>query len=84
MRALLHRLNRERGITIIAVTHDADAAVFSSHRVLALKHGTLIFDGAPDELLDPEILENIYDTAFRIVRDGASNVPIVVPEGPAR
>ena len=83
VRALLHRLNREQGITIIAVTHDADAAVFSSHRVLALKHGALIFDGTPDALLDPEVLENIYDTAFRIVRDGASNAPIVVPEGPA-
>ena len=84
VRTLLHRLNRERGITIIAVTHDADAAVFSSHRVLALKHGALVFDGAPEELLDPEVLENIYDTAFRIVRDGESNAPIVVPENPAR
>jgi putative ABC transport system ATP-binding protein len=41
--AILQRLNRERGITLIVVTHDADIAAYSNRKI-HFKDGTLQLD----------------------------------------
>lgn len=41
--ALLARLNREQGVTLLVVTHDPDIAAFS-HRVVRLKDGQIMSD----------------------------------------
>lgn len=38
------QLNRERGITIVLVTHEADVAAYSK-RLVRLKDGQVIYDG---------------------------------------
>lgn len=47
---LLQRLNRERGITVVMVTHEAEAAAFAQ-RVLWFVDGKLHRDGTPEEVL---------------------------------
>ena len=44
--ALLHRLNREQGITVILITHHADEAV-DADRILVMERGRVAMDGAP-------------------------------------
>ncbi len=78
IRALLRRLCRENGVTIVSVTHDA-AAAFESDAVLALKVGRVAFLGKPAELYDGEILERVYDTPFHITRGTLENPPLVAP-----
>jgi putative ABC transport system ATP-binding protein len=51
--AILQRQNRERGITVIVVTHDADIASYSSRNIY-FKDGRLQFDRRPDEPRDAE------------------------------
>ena len=51
--AILQRLNRERGITVIVVTHDADIASYSSRNIY-FKDGRLQLDRRPDEPRDAE------------------------------
>lgn len=57
---LLQSLNQDDGLTILAVTHDLNLAGLYCGRLLLLHEGQIKGDGAPDELLRPEILEPIY------------------------
>jgi putative ABC transport system ATP-binding protein len=52
--ALLQRLNRERGITIALVTHEADIAACAS-RVCTFKDGRMVTDIANDAPLDAAV-----------------------------
>jgi putative ABC transport system ATP-binding protein len=49
--ALLQRLNRDRGITIILVTHERDIAACAS-RVITVRDGRVVSDAAPEEPMD--------------------------------
>jgi putative ABC transport system ATP-binding protein len=49
--ALLQNLNRERGITIILVTHERDIAACAS-RVVTMRDGRIVTDVVQDEPLD--------------------------------
>ena len=47
--AIAHRLNAERGMTVVCVTHHMSEAV-SADRVIVLKAGEILLDGAPREV----------------------------------
>ena len=47
---VLSDIRRERGITIVMVTHEADIAAFAE-RVLYFVDGKLVRDGSPQEVL---------------------------------
>jgi len=44
--AILQRLNREQGLTVILVTHESEIAAYAE-RVLVMRDGQLISDGPP-------------------------------------
>jgi len=46
--AILERLNREMGLTIVLVTHEPDVAL-QAKRLVRLKDGRVAFDGSPKE-----------------------------------
>ncbi|MBO4583631.1 MAG: energy-coupling factor transporter ATPase [Clostridia bacterium] len=47
--AIAHRLNEERGMTVICITHHMSEAV-SADRVIVLKSGEILLDGTPKEV----------------------------------
>ena len=54
------RYNRETGATIITVSHDMDTISRVAERLIALDHGRLAIDGAPEEVFScPEKLRQI-------------------------
>jgi putative ABC transport system ATP-binding protein len=44
--SMLQRLNREQGLTVVLVTHEADIAAYAA-RVLSMRDGVIIRDGPP-------------------------------------
>ncbi len=76
---LLRRLNRESALTVMAVTHDLSAAVMTGDRVIALKEGSVVFNGSPGELARGGVLEGIYGTRFRFVNHPESGLPVALP-----
>ncbi|GLR12219.1 iron ABC transporter ATP-binding protein [Chitinimonas prasina] len=70
---LVHRLNREHGMTVVWVLHDLNqAAAFSDHMVL-LREGRVYASGHPADVATPAQLETIFGVPmWRGVVDGQS------------
>jgi iron complex transport system ATP-binding protein len=78
----VNRLLRERnaaGVTVVVVSHDLNSSVRLSSRILALKHGLVVFAGAPAGLMEPEVLGTIFETGFVHVNHPQDGTPQVLP-----
>ena len=75
--AILRRLNREQGLTVVLVSHDLNLASQSCDRLLLLEEGSLIRLGVPSAVLQPEVIESVYRCPVLIDRHPASGVPRV-------
>ena len=57
---LIARLNQERGITILLVSHDLSVVTKHAHHVLCLKDGTLQCEGPPRQILNDDMLRATF------------------------
>ena len=64
---LVGRLQRERGLTVILVSHDLSVVYRSANMVLCLSKDKPCF-GAPKEVLTPETLEALYSAPLKYYR----------------
>ena len=76
---LIFRLNKERGLTVIMVTHDLNKGVFQSDQVFALKNGRSMFLGSPDELIRGDTLDRIYDLTFDVIGHPKTGARMIYP-----
>lgn len=81
--AILKRINRDQGVTILSVTHDVNSAALSSNRIFALREGATAFCGAPRDLMDNRVLRDLYGKEFLFVDHPRTGDRLVVPEGTA-
>ncbi len=58
--ALVVRLRRERGLTVILVSHDLNVAGQYCDRLLLLEQGRPVRLGPPNEVIRPEVLRGVY------------------------
>ncbi len=65
---LVRRLCHEKGIGVIIVLHDVNMAARFCDKLFALHSGRLIARGAPEELLNPDMLANIYGVPMEVMR----------------
>jgi len=61
---LLSELARSEQITMLQVSHNINSAAHFSDRLLLMKKGQLIKEGTPQELLNPESMNNLFETEF--------------------
>jgi iron complex transport system ATP-binding protein len=57
---LVRRLNEEYGITIIMVLHDINQAMEYGDIFVGMKQGRIVAEGDPKEIIDSEILYELY------------------------
>ena len=57
---LMEKLKREKGITVIMVSHDVNLAAMYGNQVLLLKEGEIASSGFPSDVLSFEKLEETY------------------------
>lgn len=60
MMKLLHRAATSLGKTVVMVLHDINFAASYSDRIIAMREGSVVFEGSPDELMQPDMLHEIY------------------------
>jgi iron complex transport system ATP-binding protein len=65
--ALLTRLNRERGMTILLSTHDLRFAASVCRHVVLLSRGRVLAQGTPAETLTPALVGRLYDLEADVV-----------------
>ena len=80
--AILTRLNRERGLTVVATSHDLNLAARYGSRLVLLHEGRAVADGPPASVLTAERLREVYETEARVERDPATGAPYVIPIAP--
>jgi iron complex transport system ATP-binding protein len=64
---LCRKLALDRGKTVIAVLHNLEMAVKYSDAMVFMKKGKVLASGKPDEVLDADLLEQVYDIPMTIV-----------------
>jgi iron complex transport system ATP-binding protein len=80
--SLLRRVNRERGTTVLVVSHDLNLAAELCDRVLVLAEGAIVRLGTPDDVLEENLLASVYGCAVAVGRNATSGRPVVHPAWP--
>jgi len=74
---ILRRLNRERGLTVILVSHDLNLASQYCDQLMLLQHGHIVEVGSPREVLRPDLLESVYGCQVLVDSHPQSGLPRV-------
>ena len=80
---LLKKLNREEGITTIAVLHDVNLAARYCDRIALLSQGRLEAIGTPKEVLNPETIQSVYGVDVSVRRDPLTQAIYIMPHSAA-
>jgi iron complex transport system ATP-binding protein len=75
--ALLRRLNRERGMTIVLVSHDLNLAAEVCDRLLLLAGGRPMAIGPPEAVLDEALLASVFGCEVIVDKSEATRRPMV-------
>ncbi|PYE82329.1 ABC transporter ATP-binding protein [Pseudoroseicyclus aestuarii] len=77
--ALIRRLNREKGRTIVMVLHDIGLAGRYADHLVAMAEGRVLAEGPPEAVVTPEILRRAFGLEARVIPDPETGTPLVVP-----
>jgi iron complex transport system ATP-binding protein len=75
--ALLRRLNRERGVTILLVSHDLNLAAEVCDRLLLLNSGRAAAIGAAEAVLEEALLGSVFGCGVVVDRSETTRRPVV-------
>jgi iron complex transport system ATP-binding protein len=82
--ALLARLNRERGVTMVLATHDLNLAARLCDTLLLLRRGQVLAHGPTAEVLTPLAIRDLYDVEADVHYHDAARHLTVTPIARAR
>jgi len=69
------------GHTLVAVLHDLNQAARYGTHLVAMKDGAVVAEGAPDEVVTAELVEEVFGLRCLVVPDPVAGTPQVVPLG---
>ena len=74
---IIRRLNRERGLTVVLVSHDLNLASQYCDRLLLLREGEVVAMGTPEDVIVAASLEPVYGCSVLVDRHPQSGRPRV-------
>ncbi|MFQ1700080.1 ABC transporter ATP-binding protein [Loktanella agnita] len=77
--SLVRRLNRETGRTVAMVLHDINLAARFADQIIALKDGAVRHQGTPDQVITPEIMQEIFNLPCTVIRSPVHDHPLIIP-----
>lgn len=76
---LLRRLNLERGVTMVLATHDLNLAASLCDRLILMRDGRVLAQGATRDVLTAASIRRIYDVEADVSFHGAAGHVTVTP-----
>ncbi|MFZ7111471.1 MAG: ABC transporter ATP-binding protein [Desulfatiglandales bacterium] len=74
---LITSLSRDRGLSVVLVSHDIDLAAQYCHRLVMLKQGAVYETGEPEQVLTTSNVEGVYECPVLIDRNPVTGRPRV-------
>ena len=81
---LIRRLNLEKSLTVLNISHDLNLAAEYSHRMALLHRGSIYALGSPSEVITEENIRRVYETTVMVEKNPISGAPRVTPVGKSR
>ncbi|MGN6221813.1 MAG: ABC transporter ATP-binding protein [Microbacterium sp.] len=78
---LLVDLNAERGTTIVMVLHELSLACRYADHLVAMRGGAILAAGAPSDVVDADLVRDVFGIESLVVPDPVSGTPTVAPFG---
>lgn len=69
----------KNGVSIVMVIHDINTAAAYADRLIAMKDGQVVADGTPLEVMQPPVLERVFDVETHLTMAGGRPVAVPVP-----
>lgn len=76
---LVSRLNREHGRTVVLVLHDLNLAARYADRLVFMKGGSVVAEGAPEALMLEKLIEDVFEISCRVIEDPVHQRPLCIP-----
>lgn len=76
---LVAALSRVRGRTIVAVLHDLQQAVRYADELIVMKDGAIIATGAPRDIIDADLIGDVFGIDVDVVSHEATGDLLIVP-----
>jgi iron complex transport system ATP-binding protein len=76
---LMEKLKREKGVTVVMVSHDVNLAAMYADSLLLLNKGQIVSRGNPDQVLTFQTLEEVYGCTLLIDESPLGKFPRVTP-----
>ena len=76
---LVQEINKKLNITVVMVLHELNQASRYSDRLVIMKQGAIISEGAPNQIIDQQTIESVYQIECEIDLDPISNKPRIHP-----
>ncbi|ROO86171.1 iron complex transport system ATP-binding protein [Actinocorallia herbida] len=70
---------RDEGRTVIAVLHDINQACRYADHLVAMRHGAIVAEGAPSDIVTAPLIEKVFDLPGLVVPDPVTGTPMIVP-----
>ncbi|MBC7085155.1 MAG: ABC transporter ATP-binding protein [Methanomethylovorans sp.] len=79
--SIIHKLSREKEITVIMAIHDLNIAARYADKLMMLKDGNLVAIGNPADLVTKERIREVYGVETKIIQDPEAGL-IITPLRP--
>jgi iron complex transport system ATP-binding protein len=76
---LLAELNAREGRTIVLVLHDLNQACRYSDHLVAMREGRIHAQGRPIDIVDADLVREVFDLESQVVPDPVVGAPMIVP-----
>ncbi len=79
IRAILHKLNRERSLTIVVSTHDLNFAASLCRELVLVHQGRVLAAGPTEAMLDTTLIRRLYGVDVDITTNARTGQLTVIP-----
>lgn len=76
---ILVRLNRERDMAILIISHDLNLASRHCRLLWLMRDGKIVAQGAPGEVIRAEVIREVYGTDAEVQTDPRTGTPFILP-----